>query len=129
VKRGKTIADLKSGGATALGDVELKALVVDKTLKVRNTVTGQQFDILYGSNGQRLITSVDGKQAMPGEVLTMMHGGQSGVSATYEIKDGHIVTTLDGSPFEIAVYKSGDKYVAARSNEFGFANYEVEQVK
>jgi hypothetical protein len=128
-KRGMTVAELTSGGATPLGDAELKALVVDKTLKVRNTVTGQRFEVLYGSDGQRVITSVDGKQAEPGEVLTMMHGGQFGVSAKYEIKDGHIITTLDGSPFEVVVYKTGDKYVAARSNEFGYANYEVEELK
>lgn len=128
-KRGKTVAELKSSGATALGDEELKALAVDKTLKVRNTVTGQHFDILYGSDGQRLITSVDGKQTSPSEVLTMMHGGQVGVSAKYEIKDGKIITTLGAVPFEVAVYKTGDKYVAARSNEFGFANYEVDEVK
>jgi len=36
---------------------------------------------------------------------------------------------LGGAPFEVAVYKSGDKYLAARSSEFGFANYEVEEVK
>ncbi len=33
-----------------------------------------------------------------------------------------------GTPFEIMVYKVGDKYMAARSNEFGYANYEVEAV-
>jgi hypothetical protein len=26
---------------------------------------------------------------------------------------------------EIAVYKPGDKYFGARSNEFGYANYEI----
>jgi hypothetical protein len=128
-KRGMTVAELKSGGATALGDAELKALAVDKPLKVRNTVTGQQFDIIYGSDGERVITSVDGKQAEAGEVLNAMHGGQTGVSAKYEIKDGRITTTIAGSPFEVVVYKSGDNYVAARSNEFGFANYEVEEAK
>jgi Protein of unknown function (DUF3604) len=128
-KSGMTVAELKSKGAKALGDAELKALAVDKTLKVRNTVTGQQFDILYGSDGQRTITSVDGKQTSPGEVLTVIHGGKTGVSAKYEIKDGKIITTLDEVPVEVAVYKTGDKYVAARSNEFGFANYEVEEVK
>jgi hypothetical protein len=30
--------------------------------------------------------------------------------------------------FLCTVYKAGDKYVAARSNEFGFANYEVKAV-
>jgi hypothetical protein len=37
-KHGTTVADLKDKGATALGDTELKALVVGKTLKVRNAV-------------------------------------------------------------------------------------------
>jgi hypothetical protein len=96
---------------------------------VRNTVTGQHFEIVYGSDGQRVITGADGKEPQAGEILTAMHGGQTGVSAKYEIKDGRLVTTVDGSPFEVAVYKQGDKYVAARSNEFGFANYEVEEVK
>ena len=36
------------------------------------------------------------------------------------------MTTIAGAPFEVTVYKVGDKYVAARSNEFGYANYEVE---
>jgi hypothetical protein len=36
------------------------------------------------------------------------------------------VTLLGGgTPFEVAVYRVGDKYVAARSSEFGYANYEV----
>ena len=35
-----------------------KALVVDKTLKVLNSVTGQQVEMLYTANGQRAITSV-----------------------------------------------------------------------
>jgi hypothetical protein len=128
-KRSVTVADLKSAGATALNDAELKALAVDKALKVRNTVTGQQFEALYGSDGQRVITSVDGRQPTATDVLTMLHGGQFAVSAKYEIKDAKIITTLGGVPFEVAVYKSGDKYLAARSSEFGFANYEVEEVK
>ena len=37
-----------------------------------------------------------------------------------------LVTTIANTPFEITVYKVGDKYVAARSNEFGYANYQVE---
>ena len=30
-----------------------------------------------------------------------------------------------GTPFEITVYKLGDKYYGARSNEFGYVNYEL----
>ena len=119
------MAELKEKGATALGDAELKALIVDKTLKAKNSVTGQEFEILYGSDGQRVITSVDGREPMPTDVLTRLHGGQFAVSAKYEIKQGSIVTTLDGSPFVVTVYKNGDQYVAARSSEFGYANYDV----
>ena len=37
----------------------------------------------------------------------------------YFINNGKIVTSLVGTPIEITVYKAGDKYLAARSNEFG----------
>ena len=62
-------------------------------------------------------------------MFNVMHGGQMGTPASYEIKENRLVTTLGGSPFEVTVYKTGDKYLAARSNEFGFANYEVTEVK
>ena len=128
-KRGPTVAELKDKGATALSDADLKSYVVGKTLKVRNTVTGQTFEITYGTDGQRLVASVDGKAPAAGEYLNMMHGGHFGVPAKYEIKDARLVTTLGGSPFEVTVLKKGDKYMGARSNEFGFANYEVEEAK
>jgi hypothetical protein len=32
-------------------------------------------------------------------------------------------------PFAVTVYKVDNKYIAARSNEFGYANYEIEEVK
>ena len=30
-----------------------------------------------------------------------------------------------GTPIETAVYKMGDKYLGVRSNEFGYANYQI----
>jgi hypothetical protein len=30
-----------------------------------------------------------------------------------------------GTPIEVGVYKLGDKYYGARSNEFGYVNYEI----
>jgi hypothetical protein len=32
---------------------------------------------------------------------------------------------IANTPFELAVYKMGDQYYGARSNEFGYANYEL----
>ena len=128
-KKGMTVAELQSKGAVALDDAQLTALIVGKTVTVRNRVTGDRFDILYGKDGRRIITSVNGKQPEPGEVWDVEHGGAMGSPAEYEISGGRLVTTLDMTPFAVTVYKLGDKYVAARSNEFGYANYEVEEVK
>jgi hypothetical protein len=126
---GVTVADLIQGGATALNDDQLKQLVVGKTLKVRNTVTDQDLDVLFGLDGQRIVTELNGNPPKPGDLFQVMHTSVSGSAAAYEIKDGHIVTTIEGTQFEITVYKSGDKYIAARNNEFGYANYEVVNVE
>ena len=48
-KHGVTVADLKQKGAAALDDAQLTQLVVGKTLTVRNTVTGQRYEISYGT--------------------------------------------------------------------------------
>lgn len=61
VKPGVTVADLSKQGAAVLTDQQLRELVVGKTVKVRNTVTAQSFEILHGSTGRRLITAIDGK--------------------------------------------------------------------
>lgn len=124
-----TVAELQSKGATALDDAQLRALIVGKTVTVRNRVTGDRYEILYGKDGRRLVISVDGKQPKPGEVWDVTGASALGSPAPYEISGGRIVTTLEMTPFDVSVYKLGGKYVAARSNEFGYANYEVEEIK
>ena len=62
-KKGMTVAELQSKGATALDDAQLTALIVGKTVSVRNRVTGDRFDILYGKDGRRIITSREWKTA------------------------------------------------------------------
>ena len=61
-------------------------------------------------------------QSLTGDAFAASYLGSS---RTYEIQNGKIVTDLAGTPIEIAVYKVGDKYLAARGNEFGYANYEI----
>lgn len=43
----------------------------------------------------------------------------------YTIKAGRIVANSGDAPYEMAMYKLGDRYLAARSDAFGFVNYEV----
>jgi Protein of unknown function (DUF3604) len=155
-KPGTTVADLKKNGAVALNDEELKKLIVHKSVWFQNAVTGDKFMIIYGDLGQagkgKATEPIDvgylterfpvgqgefqiryETKKMPLQSLTgdPVAASNSGTSQTYNIQDGKLITSLVGTPIEITVYKVGDKYLAARSNEFGFANYEfipVQQV-
>jgi hypothetical protein len=124
-KPGTTVASLQQQGATALSDPQIKELIVGKSTWVRNNPTGSVFQIIWSENGQRLITNLDGATPSPSQVGDVFHGGVVGTSSYYEIKDGKITTSLGNVPYEVAVYKAGDKYFGARSNEFGYANYEI----
>jgi len=125
VEKGVTVAELQAQGATPLDDAAIKALIVGKTLTIRNAPTGDVFEVIFSDNGRRLITGVNGTQPEPGEVGDVMHSGELGSPSAYSIADGKIVTSLGNVDFTVAVYKLGDKYYGARSNEFGYANYEL----
>jgi hypothetical protein len=127
--RGVTVADLRQRGAAPLDDMQLRQLVVGKTLTVRNTVTDQRFEISYGVDGRRLILNINGNLPEPGEIGDVLHSGELGSPSQYEIRNGRIVTTIGGTPFAVAVYPVGDKYIAARNDEFGYANYDLEGVR
>lgn len=120
-KPGVTVAELKREGAVALDDAQLKKLIIGKTVEVHNVVTGHRFDILYGANGQRLVTAMDGKPLNPDAMGDLMFDPET----SYKIKNGRVVTYLDGTPFDVAVYKLRGKYLAARDDEYGYANYRV----
>jgi len=123
--KGTTVADLKTQGAVALDNAALTDMIVGKSSWVRNNVTGDVFSITWTTSGQRLISNINGTIPKPSEIGDVLHGGLTGAGTAYAIKDGAIVTTLGNVPYEATVYKLGDKYFAARSNEFGYANYEV----
>jgi hypothetical protein len=126
-RSGVTVASLKQLGAVALDDAQLKALVVGKTVTVRNTVTGQRLEILYGTNGQRIVVAVDGKPPKPG--VAGSDSAEMGGAAKYGIANGLLSTTVGNDTFDMTVYKIGDRYIAARGSEFGYANYEVEAAR
>ena len=119
------MADLTQKGGVALNDARLKALIVGKSLWLRNTVTGEVFKDVFDDAGQHVIYHVNRNVPQPSEVGDVAQTGYLGESGAYSIQNGKIVTSLDGTPFGVTVYKVGDKYLAARSNEFGYANYEV----
>jgi len=125
-KSGPTIAELRQQGATALDDAQIKELLVGKSTWLRNNVNSQKFKVVFAENGQRLIANLtEGNVPDPAEVGDVMNAGILGSSTSYQIKNGRIVTYFGNAPYELSVYKAGDKYLGARSNEFGYANYEI----
>jgi hypothetical protein len=148
--RGATVSELTKKGAVALNDAQLEALIAEKSIWVQNQVTGDKYMILYGALGKRAnpkpltpsdpgyltqrfperqgqfqVRYVGTRMAMQSLTSDTVEASYLGASRTYNIAGGKIVTELVGTPIEIGVYKLGDKYLAARSNEFGYANYEI----
>jgi hypothetical protein len=126
VPAGNTVAALKAQGAVALTDAQLNDLVLGKSLWLRNSVTSGIFRADFGKNGQRLVRNVtQGRLPEQSEIGAALENGLLGLPTTYVVRDGKIVTYFGNAPYEMTVYKMGDKQYAARSNEFGFANYEI----
>lgn len=121
-----TIADLKAKGAKQLDTAALNKLIVGKNVWLRNNVTGTILRAIYDTNGQRFINYVTADRGTEQEELVAAAAaGLRGESTGYAIKDNQIVTNFGNSNYTMSVYKLGDKLYAARSSEFGYANYEV----
>ena len=125
VKAGLTVADLNAKGAKLLSDDELKALIVGKSIWVKNNVTGEPIKIRYDEGGSAVVLHVGRDMTLPSKTGEVVRASYQVAASPYSIKNGKIITELSGSPISMAVYKSGDTYYGARSNEFGHANYQI----
>ena len=122
---GMTVADLKAKGATALGDAQLKSLVVGKAFWVRNNVTGQTFSASYTAEGHANFWHFGKNDTVPSGFGNVFRDGYQGTTVPYKVEGGKVVTFVSQDPYSVTVYKLGDTYYGARSNEFGYANYEM----
>jgi len=122
---GMTVAALKEKGASALNDAQLKELVVGKAFWLRNNVTGDQFSQNFTTGGQTIILRVGAYADMPSGFGKVVGDGYEGLPHEYEIKGGKLITYVAQEPYAFTFYKLGNTYFAARSNEFGYANYEI----
>ena len=122
--QGMTVAALTEQGGVALDQASLEKLLVGKAIWLRNNVTGEQFKALYTKEGQSILQHIGSENEVPSLTGNVALAGYRGETTPYQITNGKLVTTLSQASLEITVYKLGDKYYAARSNEFGYANYE-----
>ena len=122
---GTTVAELQEKGAKTLTDAQMKALIVGKALWLRNNVTGEQISESFTEEGHMTVFHVGENTLLPSGFGSAKRDGYEGVTQSYKIDDGKLVTYLGQEPVAFAFYQLGDTYYAARDNEFGFANYEV----
>jgi hypothetical protein len=122
---GTTVADLKKKGATALSDAQLKALIVGKAHWLRNNVTGEQFWESFTAEGQTTLFRIGRDASVPSGYGSVERDGYEGTTSPYKIEGGKLITFVSQDPYAFTFYKLGNTYYAARSNEFGYANYEI----
>ena len=122
---GVTVTELKKKGINALNDAQLKALIVGKAFWLRNNVTGEQFFQPFTAEGQTIVFRVGSDAVMPSAFGNVERDGYQGTTGAYRIEGGKLVIPVAQEPYAFTFYKVGDTYYAARSNEFGYANYEI----
>jgi len=122
---GMKVTDLKAEGAASLGDAQLKALIVGKAFWVRNNVTGESFSVSYTPDGDTNAWHIGASSTLQSYVGNPVRNGYEGATTPYKIEGGKVVTKVAQDPYSVTVYKLGDTYYGARSNEFGYANYEI----
>ncbi|MCB1502313.1 MAG: DUF3604 domain-containing protein [Bauldia sp.] len=131
-----TVASLEESGATALTDDELTALIVDKAIWVRNNVTGEVMKVHYDKSGTFDVNYVGVRALQPSLTGDLARDSYLALAKPYTIANGQINTFVSSTPIGMKVYRTaGDQggntskqhatYYGARSNEFGYANYEI----
>lgn len=122
---GLTVADLQMKGGVAFTNVQLTALVVNRFIWVQNNIAGGRMKIICTNEGQTLAIHLGRNALLPSQVGGAAQTAYSGMPFPRLIENGEIMSWLQQTPSEVTVYKLGGKYYGARSNEFGYANYEI----
>ena len=113
-----TVSSLQAQGAKALSTNEIKNLITNKRVQIKNLVTDDVFEAFYRADGKRTLTNLAG--------FASFHGGLGGTTNPYTIENNMLSSSFDdGSQFSSSIYKLGDKYYGAKSDEAGYVNYEV----
>ena len=122
---GMTAAELQKKGAVPLSDAQLKALIVGKAFWVRNNVTGEEVSESFTAEGHTTVFHVGRYATVPSGFGNAMREGYQGTTISYRIDGGKLITYVSQDPYAVTIYKLGSTYYGARSNEFGYANYEI----
>jgi hypothetical protein len=122
---GVTVAGLQQQNVPALDDAQLTELLVSKNTWLKNTVTGAIFRMVWDKDGQRTFWNINPRDDQPQHFGFAAQDSYQGLSTRYKIEGGKVVEAFGNAPLTWTAYKSGDKTLLARSDEFGFVNYEI----
>ena len=88
-------------------------------------MTGEQFWQSFTAEGQTTVFRIGTDASVPSGFGNVERDGYQGTTSPYKIEGGKLITFVSQDPYAFTFYKLGDTYYAARSNEFGYANYEI----
>jgi hypothetical protein len=72
-----------------------------------------------------IVFRVGANADMPSGFGNVARDGSQGRTSAYRIEGDKLITLVSQEPYAWTFHKLGDTYYAERSNEFGYANYEI----
>jgi hypothetical protein len=94
---------------------------MDVRLENPGGLTGQNFT----ADGQQIVFRVGFGAVAPSGYGKLAQDGYEGITSHYRIAGGKLITLVSQDPYAFTFYELGGTYYVARSNEFGYANYEL----
>jgi hypothetical protein len=92
-----------------------------RTQKALPTI--RAFSVSYTPDGDSNTWHLSSGSTLPSYVGNPIRNGYQGITTPYTIEGGKLVTKVQQDAYSVTIYKLGDTYYGARSNEFGYANY------
>lgn len=120
-----TVAKIEKMGGTQVKGKDLETYVKGKALFIRNNVTGTSFKIRYAPEMNSIVMYVGRDELQPNLTGDLELMEYLGITTPYKFKNDQVVTQFGGKEIGLSIYKVKDTYYIARSNEYGFVNYEV----
>ncbi len=125
-KEGMTIDSVVKDGFKQMTGDEIRKQLLGKTLMLRDLSSGRVYEGKLLESGKRIVKDAT-TQGVRQAADAVYHGGGPVLlgEAAYEIKDNAIVSTDGLRTIKSAVYRKGDRIVAARDADNGAVNYEL----
>jgi hypothetical protein len=114
-----TVTEVELRGEIKLNAEEIKNLIIDKMITIKLLSTGEEINGYYDGDGTRPLIEFDKGVTIRGEDTA------GATRDPYRIDNDQLHTVLDGKQRSTTIYRLGECYLAAMSNDDGIVKYEV----